>query len=68
MAKLNIKVEVLDEEICSKCKKFKIADEIVTRKDEYGIEVEERKIYCPHVKLCSHLLEHIQAETFLHID
>lgn len=68
MAKLKINVEVIDEEICERCKKFKIVDEIVKEKDAYGMDVEKRKIYCAHKGLCEHLLEHISEEKFLHMD
>lgn len=68
MAKLKLSVDVIDEEICDCCKKFKIVDSIEKRTDAYGFEVEERVIKCAHKELCEHLLEHIQAEKFLHID
>ena len=68
MARIKVNVDVVDEDICSNCKKFKIADEVRKRTDEYGMEVEERLIFCAHKGLCEELLEHIQAEKFLHID
>ena len=68
MDNLKINVEVIDREICERCKNFKIGDELVKEKDAYGMEVEKRKIYCVHKKLCEHLLEHISEEKFLHMD
>lgn len=65
---LNLKVEVIDEDICKNCKKLKIMDTIEKRTDAYGMEVEERKIKCANMDLCQHLLEHIQEEKFLGID
>lgn len=68
MAKLTVKVEVIDEDICERCKRLKITDSLEKRTDAYGMEVEQRVIQCVHKDLCEHLLEHIQAEKFLHID
>ena len=63
---ITLKVEVIDEDICSCCKKFKFFDSIVKRKDAYGFEVEERVMKCANQELCEHLLEHITAQGFLH--
>lgn len=68
MAKITLKVDVIDRDICANCKKFKIVDSIEKRTDAYGFEIEERVTKCAYKDLCEHLLEFIQEEKFLHID
>ena len=68
MDKMIVKVDVVDEDICRNCRKFKITDSLQKMTDAYGFEHEERVIECVHRELCEQLLEHISAEKFLHID
>lgn len=66
--KMNTDVNVMDEEICEKCKHFKIKQNRTKRIDAYGFEVEEINYQCANKELCEYLVEFISKERFLSID